>query len=58
MNGMKKPLREMSFNSQKEVMEKSKTALMAIPIKEFQKCFESRIKRWHKCVALDGEYHF
>ncbi|KYQ48075.1 hypothetical protein ALC60_13035 [Trachymyrmex zeteki] len=39
-----------------EVMKKSKTALMAVPIIEFQKCFESWIKRWHKCVAVDGEY--
>jgi len=40
-------------------MEKSKilpTALMAIPTIEFQKCFESWIKRWHKCVAVDREY--
>ncbi|KAG5305654.1 SETMR methyltransferase, partial [Acromyrmex insinuator] len=52
----KKPLRGTRFNSRKEVMEKSKTALMAIPIIEFQKCFESWIKRWHKCVAVAGEY--
>jgi len=44
------------FNSRKEVMENLKTALMAIPTIEFQKCFESWIKRWHKCVAVDGEY--
>jgi len=37
-------------------MEKSKTALIAIPTIEFQKCFESWIKRWHKCIAIDGEY--
>jgi len=37
-------------------MEKSKTTLMAIPTIEFQKCFESWIKRWHKCVAVDREY--
>ena len=41
-------------------MEKSKMAipmaLMAIPTIEFQKCFKSWIKRWHKCVAVDGEY--
>jgi len=51
-----KPLRGTRFNSRKEVMEKLKTALMAIPIIEFQKCFESWIKRWHKCVAVDGDY--
>jgi len=37
-------------------MEKSKMALMAIPTIEFQKCFESWIKCWHKCVAVNGEY--
>ncbi|XP_018373117.1 PREDICTED: uncharacterized protein LOC108767644 [Trachymyrmex cornetzi] len=42
--------------NRKKVMEKSKMALMAIPTIEFQKCFESWIKRWHKCVAIDGEY--
>jgi len=52
---VKKPLRGTRFNSRKEVMEKSKT-LMAIPTIEFQKCFESWIKRWHKCVAVDEEY--
>jgi len=56
MSGMKKPLRATRFNSQKEVMEKSKTALMTIPAIEFQKCFESWIKRWDKCVTVDGEY--
>jgi len=38
-------------------MEKSKMALMAILTIEFQKCFESWIKSWHKCVVIvDGEY--
>jgi len=36
-------------------MEKSKTALMAIPNTEYKKCFEDWIN-WHKCVAVDGEY--
>ena len=33
--------RETRFNSRKEIMEKSKTTLIAIPTIEFQKCFES-----------------
>ena len=37
-------------------MEKSKMALMAIPQTDYIKCFEDWIKRWHKCVAVDGEY--
>ncbi|EFN87778.1 hypothetical protein EAI_10319, partial [Harpegnathos saltator] len=35
----KKPLRGTCFSSQEEIMEKSKTALMAIPKTEYQKCF-------------------
>jgi len=42
---VKKLLRGTRFNSRKEVMEKSKTALMAIPTIELQKCFENWIKR-------------
>jgi len=52
---VKKSLWGTRFNSRKEVMEKSKMALMAIPTIEFQKCFKNWIKRWHKCVAV-GEY--
>ena len=37
-------------------MEKSKMALMAIPQTDYKKCFEDWIKRWHECVAVDGEY--
>jgi len=37
-------------------MEKSLSALMAIPKIEYQKCFEDWIKRWHKCVSVDREY--
>ena len=43
MSGMKKPLRGTRFNSRKEIMEKSKTALMAIPTIEFQKCLSAGI---------------
>ncbi|EFN78566.1 hypothetical protein EAI_00793, partial [Harpegnathos saltator] len=42
-------------SNQEEIMEKSKTALVAIPKTEYQKCFEDWIKRWHKCVTVDGE---
>ncbi|XP_071649994.1 protein GVQW3-like [Temnothorax longispinosus] len=55
-NRIKKPLRGTRFSSREEIMEKSKTALMAIPNTEYKKCFEDWIKRWHKCVAVDGKY--
>jgi len=47
-NRVKKPLQETRFNSRKEVMEKSKTALMAIST--IPKCFES----WIKPCTLKG----
>ena len=53
---LKKPLRGTRYSTRDEVMEKSKMALMAIPQTDYEKCFEDWIKRWHKCVAVDGEY--
>ena len=29
---------------------------MAIPQTDYKKRFEDWIKRWHKCVAVGGEY--
>ena len=53
---LKKPLRGTRYSTRDEVMEKSKMALMAIPQTDYKKCFEDWIKRWHECVAVDGEY--
>jgi len=53
---VKKSLRGTRFNSRKEIMKKSKTALITIPTDNRVPCFESWIKRWHKCVAVDREY--
>ena len=53
---LKKPLRGTRYSTRDEVMEQSKMALMAIPQTDYRKCFEDSIKRWHKCVAVDGEY--
>ncbi|XP_066143583.1 histone-lysine N-methyltransferase SETMAR-like [Euwallacea fornicatus] len=55
-NRVKKPLRGTRFSSREEVIEKSQEALMDIPKTEYKKCFEDWIKRWHKCVAVDGDY--
>ncbi|KAG5336945.1 GVQW3 protein, partial [Acromyrmex heyeri] len=40
----------------REFLLKSLEALMAIPKTDFQKSFEGWIKRWHKCIAADGDY--
>ncbi|CAK9796116.1 hypothetical protein ANTQUA_LOCUS624 [Anthophora quadrimaculata] len=55
-NQLKKPLRGTCYSTREEVMTKSKTALMDIPKIEYQRCFEDWIKRWHKCIEVDGEY--
>jgi hypothetical protein len=31
-------------------------ALKAIPQNQFQNCFEGWIRRWHRCIASQGEY--
>jgi len=31
-------------------------ALKAIPQNQFQNCFEGSAKRWHRCIASQGEY--
>ena len=53
---LKKPLRGTRYSTRDEVMEKSKMALMATPQTDYKKCLEGWIKRWNKCVAVDGEY--
>ena len=52
----KKPLCATRYSIRDDVMEKLKMALMAIQQTDYKKCFEDWIKRWHKCVAVDGEY--
>ena len=32
------------------------TALKAIPQNQFQNCFEGWTRRWHRCIASQGEY--
>jgi len=31
-------------------------ALKAIPQNQFQNCFEGLTRRWHRCIASEGEY--
>jgi len=31
-------------------------ALKAIPQNQFQNCFEGWTRRWHRCIASQGEY--
>lgn len=53
---LKRPLRGHRFEAIEEIKRESLRELKAIPEIEFSKCFEEWKKRWHMCVASDGEY--
>ena len=53
---MKRALKEKRFQNVEEVREKTKEALKAITIQEFQSCFEQWKKGWDKCIDSQGEY--
>lgn len=53
---LKKSLRGTRYDTKELIKQKSKEELMSIPKIEFEKCFQSWIKRWHRCIAADGEY--
>ena len=39
-----------------DIRSNTMTALKAIPQNQFQNCFEGWTKRWHRCIASQGEY--
>jgi len=53
---MKRALKEKRFQNVEEVREKTKEALKAITLQQFQNCFEHWKKRWDKCIDSQGEY--
>lgn len=53
---LKKSLRGSSSGSRETITEKSLSTLNVIPEVEFRNCYEDWIKRWHKCVAVNGAY--
>jgi predicted acetyltransferase len=53
---MKRDLKGKRFQNVEEVREKSKEALKAINLQEYQNCFEQWKKLWDKCIASQGEY--
>ena len=52
----KRPLRGHRFNTFEKIRAESKKALKVIPEIEFNKCFEDRKKRWHKCIISGGDH--
>ena len=53
---LKRPLRGHRFESIEEIQRESLRVLRAIPENDFQACFEDWKKRWHKCIAANGDY--
>jgi len=39
-----------------DIRSNTMAALKAIPQNQFQNCFEGWTRRWHRCVASQGEY--
>ena len=39
-----------------DIRSNTTAALKAIPQNQFQNCSERRIRRWHRCIASQGEY--
>jgi [histone H3]-lysine36 N-dimethyltransferase SETMAR len=53
---LKIPLRGYRFQSNEEIQRESLRALKDIPKIDYQKCFLDWKKRWHKCIAVEGDY--
>jgi len=44
------------FDDIDDIRSNTTAALKAIPQNQFQDCFEEGTRRWHWCVASQGEY--
>ena len=53
---IKKILRGRHFDDTDDIRSNTSAALRAIPQNQFQNCFEGRTRRWHWCIASQGEY--
>ena len=51
---LKTPMKGKRYATIEEIKEKSNQQLLAIPKSMFQKFFEDRKKRWHKCIISEG----
>ena len=53
---IKEILKGMNFDDIDDIRSNTTAALKAIPQNQFQNCFEGWTRRWHRCVASQGEY--
>ena len=53
---IKEILKRRYFDDTGNIRSKTTAALKAIPQNQFQNCFEGWTRRWHRCIASQGEY--
>ena len=53
---LKEILKGSHFDNIGNIRSNTRAALKAIPQNHFQNCFEGRTRRWHRCIASQGEY--
>ena len=53
---IKEILKGRHFDDIDDIRSNTMAALKAIPQNQFQNCFEGWTRRWHRCIASQGEY--
>ena len=53
---IKEILKGRHFDDIDDIRSNTTTALKALPQNQFQDCFEGWSRRWHRCIASQGEY--
>ena len=53
---IKEILKGIHFDNIDDIWSNTTAALKAIPQNQFQNCFEGWTRRWHRCIASQGEY--
>jgi hypothetical protein len=53
---IKEILKGRHFDDTDDIRSNTMAALKAIPQNQFQHCFEGWTRRWHLCIASQGEY--
>jgi len=49
-------LKGRNFDDTDDIRRNTTAALNSIPQNQFQNCFEGWTRRWHRCIASQGEY--
>jgi len=53
---IKNILKGRHFDDTDDIRSNTTAALKAIPLNQFQNCFEGWTKHWHRCIASQGGY--